>query len=460
MGWTLLLLFASCAALLGGIGADVRAFQVAYGAGFIGYLTLGWVVARCRCTATLGSWRWWLIGCVAVRVLLLATSSGDDTHRYLWEGRIQLAGYNPLRHPPNDPQLAHLRGDAWSKINHPDYPAIYGPVAELHFLATSAVYPSAFTLKVVHALCDVLVIAVLAASLRRLDRPPHRAVFYGLCPLVLTAFGIEGHVDSLMLLFVALSVWAMIARRPGLAAVMVGLAVATKIVSIVLLPGLIVGCRRSAASNRSTGLSPSRAGRRRVGPTSKPACWWQASLLVRSVAILVLISAMCYAPYITAGTDMFSSLLRFSAADEFFSMLGAFSVTSFERGSARWTVVSVLAVILLLLAMRQREFATYAAGAVQAMLVLMPVVHYWYLTWVLLFAPFSVRLRWIAAAMVMVVYFEAELGRQATGVWFMPPWAPVVVWVTFAVVWAVELLLRGRARRRVSTAVGGGATST
>jgi hypothetical protein len=423
-------LFASCAALLGGIGPDVRTFQVAYGVGFIGYLILGWAVTRCRCAATLGPWKWWLIGCVALRVLLLATSSGDDTYRYLWEGRIQLAGFNPFGHPPNDPQLAHLRDDAWSKINHPDYPAIYGPVAELHFLAASAVYPSAVTLKVVHVVCDILVIAVLAAGLRRLNRPPHRAVLYGLCPLVLTAFGIEGHLDSVMLLFVALAVWAMIARRPGLAAVMVGLAIATKIVCIVLLPGLILGYRRLTANGRSTGMS-----RPHVGPTGKPACWWQAGLVVQPVAIVVIIAALCYAPYMTAGTGLFSSLLRFAAADEFFSMLGAFSVTSFESGSARWIVVSVLASILLLLALRRSEFATYAAGAVQAILILMPVVHYWYLSWVMVFAPFGVRLRWIAAAMAMVVYFEAELGRQATGVWSMPPWAPLVVWLTFSVVW-------------------------
>ncbi len=428
LGWTLLVCFALRAALLGRIGADVRAFQAAYVAGFMGYLALVWVVTRCGDRAALGAWRWWLIGCIAVRALLLATTPGDDMHRYVWEGRIQLAGFNPFRHPPNDPQLSRLRDDDWGKINHPDYPAIYGPVAQLQFLAAAALDQSGYVLKSAHLLWDVLIVVVLGASLRRLGRPPHGAVLYALCPLVLTAFGIEGHLDSLMLLFVALAVYAAISRRTNLAAAMVGLAMATKVVAVVLLPWFVLRTRGEdgGMQGRSEPLS-------NVTPT------------ICSVAIVVTVVALCYAPYLGAGAGMFLSLLRFGTGGEFFSTLGAFGVTSFGNPFARWMVISILAALLIGLAWWARDFPTYGRAAMAALLLLTPVVHYWYLSWVLALLPFGARVRWITAALAMVVYFEAELARQTTGVWSMPPWAPAAVWLAFGAAWVVEVLVARRA---------------
>lgn len=410
VGWTLTVCFAFCAAFLGRIGTDVRAFQTAYCVGFVGYLALAWAVTRCAGlppttgTSNLGAWRWWLIGCIAVRALLLATAPGDDAYRYVWEGRIQLAGLNPYSHSPDDPILSDLRGDDWAKINHPDYPAIYGPVAQLEFLAAAAVHPSPCTVKVLHVVWDVLAIAVVGACLRRTGRNPHRAVLYGLCPLVLTAFGIEGHLDSLMLLFSVLAVWAVTARRTNFAGVMLGLAMATKIVPVVLLPWLLIRHRRAAA-------------------------------------IAVAVAAMCYLPYLGAGVEVFSSLRRFSAAYEFFSMLGTFSVTSYDSDVVRRCVAGVLAAVLLILAWRCGEFTMYAAAAAGALLMLMPIVHYWYVSWVLVLIPFRVRVRWIVMALAMVVYFEAELRGQTTGIWSMPAWAPLVVWLAFGVAWFGELLV-------------------
>ncbi len=70
--------------------------------------------------------------------------------------------------------------------------------------------------------------------------------------------------------------------------------------------------------------------------------------------------------------------------------------------------------------------------------MLIPIVHYWYLSWVLLFLPFHGRGRWIVAAMAMVTYFEGVWQRTATGVWSMPPESSLVVWGAFLLAWAME----------------------
>lgn len=421
VGWALTACFAVCAALPGRIGADVRGFQAAYLAGFVGYLALVWVITRSTDASNPGKWRWWLIGCIAVRAVLLATPPGDDAYRYVWEGRVQLAGFNPFLHPPDDPSLAELRDADWAKINHRDYPAIYGPVAQAEFLVAAAIHPSVYTIKTLHVVWDLLIVVVLAACLRRGPDPlvggrrPHGAVLYGLCPLVLTAFGIEGHLDSLMLLAVAIAVWAVLSKRLHLAGVMLGLAIATKIIPIVLLPWFLIRHRRAAV-------------------------------------IAVVVAAICYFPYLSAGMGVFASLHRFGTADEFFSMLSAFSVTSFESDAVRWAVLGLLGVILLALARRRDNFTMYGLGATGALLMLTPIVHYWYLSWVLMFTPFRVHLRWLVIALAMVVYFEAQLRRHTTGIWSMPTWAPLVVWGGFAAAWLVELvvpwhaLIHGRRR--------------
>ena len=92
LGWFLLLGFALSVAALGGVAPGVRAFQVAYVVGFIGYSVLIGVLVRSRERTKIGRWRWWFAGCVVLRLLLAATEPTNDAFRYVWEGRVQRAG--------------------------------------------------------------------------------------------------------------------------------------------------------------------------------------------------------------------------------------------------------------------------------------------------------------------------------------------------------------------------------
>ena len=64
---------------------------------------------------------------------------------------MQKAGFNPYVYSPDAGELENLRDGNWSKINHPDYPAIYPPLAEVEFLFASAVYDSVYTTKALKA---------------------------------------------------------------------------------------------------------------------------------------------------------------------------------------------------------------------------------------------------------------------------------------------------------------------
>ncbi|MYF93637.1 MAG: hypothetical protein F4184_16665 [Gemmatimonadetes bacterium] len=48
----------------------------------------------------------------------------DDIFRYVWDGRVQLAGINPYLYAPSAPEVAHLRDALYHSVNHADIPTI------------------------------------------------------------------------------------------------------------------------------------------------------------------------------------------------------------------------------------------------------------------------------------------------------------------------------------------------
>jgi hypothetical protein len=157
-----------------------------------------------------------------------------------------------------------------------------------------------------------------------------------------------------------------------------------------------------------------------------------------STIVFTVVLSLCYLPYLSAGTKLFSSLLRFSATGEFFSLLGTLHLTSYDTTLARGTVALLLVILVGVQARRSQTFPAFGLFATGTLLMLMPVVHYWYLAWVLMWAPLCLRWRWIVASLGMVLYFEANRAQETTGVWLMPGYVPVAFWSTFLVTWAFE----------------------
>lgn len=67
---------------------------------------------------------------VGARVILLFMHPGDDIWRYIWDGRVTLAGFNPYQLAPNAAALEQLRDAAvWPHVGHPTLTAVYPPLA-------------------------------------------------------------------------------------------------------------------------------------------------------------------------------------------------------------------------------------------------------------------------------------------------------------------------------------------
>src|SRR6202140_5215643 len=168
--------------------------------------------------------------------LLTPPGSDDDIHRYLWDGRVQRLGYNPYIVVPSDPALAELHTPETRTLNNPDLPSPYPAGAELFFRAITAIHESVFTLKVAFVVCDLAIVLVLLDLLRRSGQAAHWVLAYAWNPLLAIEVAGSGHIDIVGVLLLLLSAAALGRRWRAVAAVAFGLAVAVKLLPIVLLP--------------------------------------------------------------------------------------------------------------------------------------------------------------------------------------------------------------------------------
>lgn len=175
---------------------------------------------------------------VAFRVPLALPRVGADNDmvRYVWDGRVQRLGYNPYTVVPADPAMApthtHETSQMPSRRAHTPYP----PGAQLFFRLVVSLHDSSRTMKLALVACDLMTILVLWRWLVLTRRNEWLALAYAWNPLVVLEVAHSGHIDALGALWIAASALWLSRRRTMLASVAFVLAVATKLLPIVLLP--------------------------------------------------------------------------------------------------------------------------------------------------------------------------------------------------------------------------------
>ena len=168
--------------------------------------------------------------------LLKPPGPDDDIHRYVWDGRVQRLGYNPYVVVPSDPALRGLHTVETRTLNNPDLPSPYPAGAELFVRAITAIHESVFALKVAFVICDLAIVFVLLDVLRSSWQGAHWVLAYAWNPLLATEVAGSGHIDIVGALLLLVSFAALGRRWRALAALAFGLAVAVKLLPIVLLP--------------------------------------------------------------------------------------------------------------------------------------------------------------------------------------------------------------------------------
>ena len=419
-------------------GEAVRFVRCGVGAG----LTF-WVAAVCFSSARLparrSAWVFW-IGAVLLRLVMWPVLPGDDLWRYRWEGMIQLHGFNPYVFSPAAPTLAFLRDADWLKINHRDDPAIYPPLAQAFFAVAAWCGNAVWLYKLVFALTDLACCGVLRRLVRRAGAEGTQAVWYAWNPLVVYVFTGAAHFDCLMILALLGAIWALDAsRRWGacqgevdpaegeaglfwLSAFLLGVAAAIKIVPLALLPVWVVA-----------------AGSWRRVPGA----------LALSAAPLAVSAAVYGFPH----TPVFATLRRFGEGfrvnDPVWS--GLDMVTGWPLGSDGRVMEGCMLLVCLGLAfLFRRDWRRGLLWEWGAVLLLSPVVHAWYVVWVLPVAVWrgaSAR-PWVVLSISVFGYFLLWGVNHASGrPWVEPLWLRWSIYLPPVVALAWTILARYRGRR-------------
>jgi len=224
------------------------AANVAWGWHLLGLLLvfaiLGWWVRRDLGRVGIGTV---LAITVAVQItgLLTFPLTSDDIYRYVWDGRVQLAGIDPYRHVPLDPALNSLRDPflfppgARPMINRPAVPTIYPPGAQAWFTLVGAVTAAGWALAALRIGAAAAVVGTTAVIACWLGRDRRSALLFGANPLIMIEAANGGHLDSLVALAVSGFAWCAARRRHWLAGLFLGLAASIKLVPLLLVPVLL-----------------------------------------------------------------------------------------------------------------------------------------------------------------------------------------------------------------------------
>ncbi len=184
---------------------------------------------------------WLVLGiAIAMRLLTLLAPPilSSDVYRYVWDGRVQLAGVNPYRYVPAAEELAFLRDDAvYPHINRAEYAhTVYPPAAQTIFAAAAAATPGVFGMKLVMAGFDALAIGALIILLRTAGRDPAELLIYAWLPLPIWEFAGNAHIDAVVAGSLGLALLLAVRSRWAWTGVVLALATLSKFLPAVTLP--------------------------------------------------------------------------------------------------------------------------------------------------------------------------------------------------------------------------------
>ncbi len=392
-----------------------------------------WIAAACFCSLKITAPQkvrvFWMTA-VVLRLLILPVTPGDDVWRYRWEGMIQLHGFNPYQSGPDSPELVALRNVDWSKINHREFPAIYPPLTEIIFAAVAAAGNSLWLYKALFALADLAGVAVLRRLLVRSGLAADQAAWYAWNPLVIYASAGAAHFDSLMILALLGAIWTLdecvgpsailkdprpvtgISKSCWLSALSLGVAIAIKITPLALLPVWMFALR---------------SGRR-------------ALVLLLVVFAPLGIFALVYG---FPSVPVFSTLREFGTSfrvnDPFWWMVEAAGWSNSTGNNVLYGIVGAATCVALAYWFR-RDWRRGLLWVWGAALLLSPVVHAWYLVWILPLAAWrgpGAR-AWFVFSVSMFGYFLLWEVNHASG----KPWVEPL-WLRLVILWPPLLYLLG-----------------
>jgi alpha-1,6-mannosyltransferase len=213
-----------------------------------------------------------LIGGLLFRAVLIPAQQiqEDDVYRYLWDGKVFAQGINPFKYAPeevsefkklriqnpdqfqiryseqDEKELLTLYDLKWEndtslifheRINHPDVPTIYPPLAQYVFRFANFLQPdSIVALRLVFLIFDILTLFFIVRILETLGKSRNWAIIYFWSPLILKETFNSTHLDIIGVSVLTGSLYFYLRYKFTLASLFLALGVVGKLYPIILAP--------------------------------------------------------------------------------------------------------------------------------------------------------------------------------------------------------------------------------
>jgi hypothetical protein len=330
---------------------------------------------------SLSVWWFWLVA-IATRIVLLFMYPGDDIWRYLWEGYIQTQGFNPYDFAPNATELIPYRTSWWMLINHQNVSAIYPPMTQLGFRFLATISPQVWLFKISFIAADLVTCWLLTRKFSY-----WQTTLYAWNPLVIYVFAGGGHYDSWFLLCLV-AAWLLWESNYWQSAILIGIGIAIKWICLPILAFVTWQTWRKINFR------------------------WAIIILICGL-LPIIISALFFCSFdrcYLIPTD--SNFVERGRSAEFIPYFLAKIWQSSRQTNDIFAIP--LAIGSLFLLWKAKTFHQFSQGYFFTLLIISPIIHAWYFTWIIPFAVatqnWGVRLLSISAFIYFVLPYRQALG--------------------------------------------------
>jgi len=327
---------------------------------------------------------------ILVRIVFLFTIpvGSDDIYRYLWDGKTQDAGINPYLYKPVDKELNFLQSDILpAKMNFQDMKTIYFPLSQwLFYIGYKISGESVWAYKLLLLISEILTLFLLFKILEKLKTNKKYVLLYALAPLPIIQFAVDAHLDGFGLPLLLAFIYFYLEEKKILSAIFLGLSFSIKPVGVLILPILFL------REKKITG-----------------------KLIITVVPFIAF--GIQFVPYIFTSNPFEAFLIytrNWFYNGMFFNLLN--TVIHNNQTSRFWCSV-LLIMSLVPVYFSKKEFLDRIYFAVMLLMVFSPVVHPWYISWVLILSVITKKWSGIYFSAAASLTSLTVLNYQLNGVW-------------------------------------------